>query len=59
MFRLAENRTTIIIAHRLSTVRSVDRIYVMKKGRIIEQGTHGELMDLEGYYAQLYMRKTL
>ncbi len=56
MFRLSENRTTIIIAHRLSTVRSVDRIYVMRGGQMVEDGTHAELMGKEGYYAQLYMR---
>lgn len=56
MFRLSENRTTIIIAHRLSTVRSVDRIYVMRGGEIVEDGTHEELMGEKGYYAQLYMR---
>ena len=57
MFRLSENRTTIIIAHRLSTVRSVDKIYVMHEGRIIEQGKHSELMDLQGYYSRLYLRQ--
>jgi ATP-binding cassette, subfamily B, bacterial len=57
MFRLAENRTTIIIAHRLSTVRHVDRIYVMRKGKIVEEGTHDDLIDENGYYAQLYTRK--
>ena len=56
MFRLSENRTTIIIAHRLSTVRSVDRIYVMRGGQIVEDGTHEELMGKKRYYAQLYMR---
>ena len=59
MFRLAENRTTLIIAHRLSTVRHVDRIYVMRKGRIVEEGSHPELLKADGYYAQLYNRKRL
>lgn len=56
MFRLSENRTTIIIAHRLSTVRNVDRIYVMREGGIVEKGTHDELMEQKGYYSQLYLR---
>jgi len=57
MFRLSENRTTIIIAHRLSTVRHVDKIYVMRAGQIVEQGSHDELMKKEGYYSQLYLRR--
>ncbi len=56
MFRLSENRTTIIIAHRLSTVKHVDRIYVMRDGGIVEQGPHEELLEQSGYYAQLYQR---
>jgi len=56
MFRLSQNRTTIIIAHRLSTVRHVDRIYVMRHGRIVEQGSHDQLLAQSGYYAQLYRR---
>ncbi|MFO7731545.1 MAG: ATP-binding cassette domain-containing protein, partial [Spirochaetia bacterium] len=56
MFRLSQNRTTIIIAHRLSTVRHVDRIYVMRHGRIVEQGSHDQLLAQSGYYTQLYRR---
>ncbi|KAI7854460.1 P-loop containing nucleoside triphosphate hydrolase protein [Circinella umbellata] len=49
----AENRTTIVIAHRLSTIRNADRIIVLKKGVMIEQGTHQELVEKNGAYAGL------
>ena len=59
MFRLSENRTTIVIAHRLSTVRNVDRIVVLNEGEVVETGTHQSLMDLNGYYHRLYTRKNI
>ncbi len=51
--RLMEGRTTIVIAHRLATVRAADRIIVMDQGRIVEQGTHATLSAREGLYARL------
>ncbi len=52
---LMENRTTIIVAHRLSTARDADRIIVLNKGRIIESGTHNDLMEEKGFYFRLNM----
>ncbi|MGE8518384.1 MAG: ABC transporter ATP-binding protein [Alcaligenes nematophilus] len=51
--KMAETRTVISIAHRLSTVRHADRIFVLKAGRLVEQGSHQELAALDGVYAQL------
>ena len=54
MDKLMKNRTTFIIAHRLSTVRNSDEIIVLEQGEIVEQGTHEELLDMRGRYYQLH-----
>lgn len=51
---LSQNRTTIIIAHRLSTVKNADYLYVINHGRIVEHGTHTELLEKKDYYHKLY-----
>ncbi|MDR2492008.1 MAG: ABC transporter ATP-binding protein/permease [Coriobacteriales bacterium] len=55
---LMEGRTSIVIAHRLSTVASLDRIIVLRNGRIVEDGTHAELVGAEGEYARLWSRQS-
>lgn len=52
--RLMKGRTTFIVAHRLSTIREADVILVMRDGRIVEQGSHRELLDRNGFYRELY-----
>ena len=55
---MMENRTSIVIAHRLSTIQKADKIVVMHKGEIVEQGTHDELLALNGTYSKLVMMQS-
>jgi ATP-binding cassette subfamily B multidrug efflux pump len=57
--RVTTGRTTILISHRVSTVRGADRIFVLENGALLEQGTHDELLALGGYYADLYQKQLI
>ncbi len=54
---LRKGRTTFVIAHRLSTIRSADEILVVEAGRIVESGTHEQLLEINGRYKQLYNKQ--
>lgn len=58
LWKLMEGRTAIVIAHRLSTIQKMDRILVMDNGKIVEQGSHKELIRLNGVYAKLWQKQT-
>ena len=57
--RLRAGRTTIVVAHRLSTVRDADLVVAMAEGQVVEQGTHAELLDAGGLYARLVRTQAL
>ena len=57
--RLLANRTALIIAHRLSTIKAVDRILVLQRGRVVQEGSHEELVSRDGLYRQLYEMQSL
>lgn len=57
--KVSENKTTIIVSHRLSSVKNADTILVLENGKIIQQGTHTELLNSEGYYKELYHKQLL
>jgi ATP-binding cassette subfamily B protein len=56
--KLMKNRTSIVIAHRLSTIAKLDRILVLDEGEVVEQGTHNELLSLNGTYAKLWSHQS-
>lgn len=56
---MRQGRTTMAIAHRLSTIKDANLILVLEAGEIIERGTHDELVEMNGYYADMYRLQTL
>jgi ATP-binding cassette subfamily B protein len=57
--RLCVGRSTLVIAHRLSTVKKADYTYVMRNGKVVESGNHNELIEKRGYYFDLYNRNII
>jgi ATP-binding cassette subfamily B protein len=58
LWRIMEDRTALVVAHRLSTVARMDQLIVMDRGRILEQGSHEELLRAEGVYARLWQHQS-
>lgn len=59
LFKVSHDKTTIIVSHRISSVKNADAILVLEKGKIIQQGTHNELIKINGYYKDLYEQQLL
>ena len=59
IFNLTKNRTTVVIAHRLSTINKADKIIVMKEGKVLQSGTHGELLKTSKEYENLYRKQIM
>jgi len=59
LYRLSKNKTSIIVSHRISSVKNADSIIVLENGKILQQGTHNELVNIKGYYQELYEQQLL
>ncbi|HEY9170239.1 MAG TPA: ABC transporter ATP-binding protein [Lutibacter sp.] len=59
LFKVSQNKTTIIVSHRISSVKNADAILVLENGKIIQQGSHNELIKIDGYYKELYEQQLL
>ena len=59
LYKISKNKTTIIVSHRISSVKNADSIIVLENGQIIQQGPHNELVNIKGYYQELYEQQLL
>ena len=57
LFRICKNKTTIMVSHRISSVKNADKIIILENGRIVQRGTHQELLNTDGYYKELYLKQ--
>ena len=55
--KMAANKTILIVSHRISSIKNADKIIVLENGKIIEQGNHADLVNIQGYYADLYEKQ--
>jgi ATP-binding cassette subfamily B protein len=59
LYTISKNKTTIIVSHRISSIKNADKIIVLDNGKIIQQGTHNELVNIDGYYKELFEQQLL
>jgi ATP-binding cassette subfamily B protein len=57
LFEICKNKTTIIVSHRVSSAKNADKIIILEEGEILQQGTHSQLVNQEGYYKELYLKQ--
>ena len=57
LFAICKDKTTIIVSHRISSAKNADKIIILEDGQIIQQGTHNQLLNQEGYYKELYNKQ--
>ena len=57
LHRISQNKTTVIVSHRVSSAKNADKIMILEEGRVIQQGTHNELVNTPGYYKELYLKQ--
>ena len=57
LFEICRNKTTIIVSHRISSAKNADKIIILEDGQIIQQGSHNQLINQDGYYSSLYLKQ--
>ena len=55
--KISKDKTTIVVSHRVSSAKNADKIIILEEGKIIQQGSHNQLVNLEGYYKELYYKQ--
>jgi ATP-binding cassette subfamily B protein len=57
LLKITKDKTTIIVSHRVSSAKNADKIIILEDGKIIQEGSHNQLVNQEGYYAELYLKQ--